>query len=130
VNALALAALARRLRVTVVHGDRRGDRPSIDVSALLGEAAEAIEDLVCEREGLVEIWNAGLPALDGPCLYCEGRGCLDCGGSGRLPTKVGVQILSFLDRSGWWVSDDDDEEPEPVGVGASSVNGSGELTEA
>ena len=80
-----------------------------------------------EREALVNIWNAGLPALDGPCLYCEGRGCLDCGDSGRLPTKVGLQILSFLDRSGWW-EPDEVEEPEPVGVGHSSGNGSGELT--
>ena len=121
-NALELAVLARRLRTTVVHGDRRGVRPSVDVSALLGEAAEAIEDLVGEREALVNIWNAGLPALDGPCLYCEGRGCLDCGDSGRLPTKVGLQILSFLDRSGWW-EPDEDEESEPVGAGASSGNG-------
>ncbi len=126
-NALELAVLTRRLRVVVVHGDQRGRRPSSEVSSLLVEAAEVVEKLVCERENLAEIWNSELPALDGPCLYCDGKGCLDCRGSGRLPTKVGLQILSFLERSGWW---EDDEESEPVGVGVSSINGRGELTEA
>ena len=100
-NALELVVLLRRLRVAVVHSAAPGREASGSVRGLLVEAAEAIEGLVAEREGLVDVWNSGLPALDGPCLECEGAGCGDCGGSGVLPTTIGLQILGFLDRAGW-----------------------------
>jgi hypothetical protein len=91
--------------------------PASEVRSLLGEAAEAIEALVCERESLTEIWNSELPALDGPCIYCDGHGCLDCEGLGVLPTKVGVQILCFLDRAGWWrPGRHGSEQPEVLGA--------------
>src|SRR5919197_1321947 len=116
VNALELAVLARRLRVAVIHGDGLARQPSGEIRSLLGEAASAIEDLVSERELLAEIWNSELPALDGPCIYCDGSGCLDCEGLGVLPTKIGVQILCFLDRVGWWrPRRHGSEQPEVLG---------------
>lgn len=97
VNALELAVLLRRIRSAVVLDEGKGG----DVRELLSEAGDAIEDLVVERDQLVETWNSGVPALDGPCLECEGRGCKECVGSGWLPTNAGLQVLMFLERSRW-----------------------------
>lgn len=117
--------LARRLRVAVVQGDLRARHPSKEARSLLGEAAEAIEHLVCERELMADIWNAGLPALDGPCIYCDGSGCIDCEGLGRLPTKIGVQVLCFLDRSGWWKPGHHSAEQPQVLDGEAAAHASG-----
>lgn len=49
--------------------------------------------------------------LDEACDFCDGTGkhldyadrhCAQCSGSGRIPTKEGLELLSFISRNFGW----------------------------